>query len=198
MLSLDPLIGAISAGNVVVIKPSEQAPVCSSFLANIIPQYLDSNAIKVIQGGPNVCEQLLQQKWDKIFFTGIIFHTNPLFRNFSLQIKFAVKLVLKFSGSSRVGSLVMSAAAKHLTPVTLELGGKCPAILDSFPNPSEFKVVVVHISYHASHIHSISRSNSLCFSLHIYGHQVGSQKNCGRKVGTLQWTSLHRNRLFAC
>ncbi|XP_027918214.1 aldehyde dehydrogenase family 3 member F1 [Vigna unguiculata] len=117
MLSLDPLIGAISAGNVVVIKPSEQAPACSEFLANTIPQYLDSNAIKVIEGGSTVCEQLLQQKWDKIFFTG----------------------------SPSVGSMVMSAAAKNLTPVTLELGGKCPAILDSLPNPSEFKLAVKRI-----------------------------------------------------
>ncbi|XP_022638457.1 aldehyde dehydrogenase family 3 member F1, partial [Vigna radiata var. radiata] len=117
MLSLDPLIGAISAGNVVLIKPSDQAPACSSFLANTIPRYLDSNAIKVIEGGSNVCEQLLQQKWDKIFFTG----------------------------SPSVGSMVMSAAAKNLTPVTLELGGKCPAILDSLPNPSEFKLAVKRI-----------------------------------------------------
>jgi len=83
---LDPLIGAISAGNVVVIKPSEQAPACSSFLANTIPHYLDSNAIKVIEGGANVCEQLLQQKWDKIFFTGIIFHTNSVLRNFLSKV----------------------------------------------------------------------------------------------------------------
>lgn len=79
VLALDPIIGAISAGNVVVIKPSEQAPACSSFLANTIPQYLDSNAIKVIEGGGNVCEQLLLQKWDKIFFTGIsIFINNQI------------------------------------------------------------------------------------------------------------------------
>ncbi|KAL2333759.1 hypothetical protein Fmac_014972 [Flemingia macrophylla] len=117
MLALDPLIGAISAGNVVVIKPSEQAPACSSFLANTIPLYLDSNAIKVIEGGAHVCEQLLLQKWDKIFFTG----------------------------SPRVASIVMSAAAKNLTPVTLELGGKCPAILDSLPKPSDFKLAVKRI-----------------------------------------------------
>ncbi|XP_027346907.1 aldehyde dehydrogenase family 3 member F1 [Abrus precatorius] len=117
MLALDPLIGAISAGNAVVIKPSEQAPACSSFLANTIPQYLDFHAIKVIEGGADVCEQLLQAKWDKIFFTG----------------------------SPRVASLVMSAAAKNLTPVTLELGGKCPAILDSLPNPSDFKFAAKRI-----------------------------------------------------
>ncbi|XVF47397.1 hypothetical protein PTKIN_Ptkin03bG0105800 [Pterospermum kingtungense] len=102
-LSLEPLIGAIAAGNAVVLKPSELAPACSSLLVNSLPNYLDNEAIKVIEGGPAVGEQLLQQKWDKIFFTG----------------------------SPRVGRIVMSAAAKHLTPVTLELGGKCPAVLDS-------------------------------------------------------------------
>ncbi|KAE9614604.1 putative aldehyde dehydrogenase (NAD(+)) [Lupinus albus] len=117
MLALDPLIGAISAGNVVVIKPSDQAPKCSNFLANIIPHYLDSNAVKVIEGGTNVCQQLLLHKWDKIFFTG----------------------------SPRVASIVMTAAAKNLTPVTLELGGKCPAILDHFSNPSDFKLAVKRI-----------------------------------------------------
>lgn len=117
-LVLDPLIGAISAGNTVVLKPSELAPACSSFLTSTIPLYLDSKAIKVIDGGTEVCEQLLQQKWDKIFFTG----------------------------SSRVGRIVMSAAAQHLTPVTLELGGKCPTILDSLSNSSDLKVAVQRIA----------------------------------------------------
>ncbi|KVH92318.1 Aldehyde dehydrogenase, C-terminal [Cynara cardunculus var. scolymus] len=110
-LTLDPLIGAISAGNTVVLKPSELAPKCASFLANKLPVYLDPKAIKVIEGGREVANQLLEYKWDKIFFTG----------------------------STKVGKIVMSAAAKHLTPVTLELGGKCPAILDSLPN-SDMKI----------------------------------------------------------
>ncbi|GAV59774.1 Aldedh domain-containing protein [Cephalotus follicularis] len=102
-LCLEPLIGAIAAGNTMVVKPSELAPACSSLLANAIPDYLDNKAVKVVQGGSVVGQRLLQQKWDKIFFTG----------------------------SSQVGRLVMSEAAKHLTPVTLELGGKCPAVVDS-------------------------------------------------------------------
>lgn len=67
------MIGAISAGNSVVLKPSEQAPACSSLLAHTIPLYLDSEAIKVIEGGKEISQLLLQQKWDKIFYTGIIF-----------------------------------------------------------------------------------------------------------------------------
>lgn len=106
-VALEPLIGAIAAGNVAVVKPSELAPATSSFLAKTLPQYLDNSAIKVIEGGPETSQQLLQHKWDKIFFTG----------------------------STRIGQIVMMEAAKHLTPVTLELGGKCPLILD-FPSIS--------------------------------------------------------------
>ncbi|KAK2990458.1 hypothetical protein RJ640_011206 [Escallonia rubra] len=117
-LSLDPLIGALSAGNTVVLKPSEHTPECSSFLAKTIPLYLDRKAVKVVEGGTDVAEHLLQQKWDKIFFTG----------------------------SPRVGRIVMSAAAEHLTPVTLELGGKCPTILDSLSDSSDLKVAVKRIA----------------------------------------------------
>ncbi|KAG4972398.1 hypothetical protein JHK84_038478 [Glycine max] len=116
-LSLEPLIGAIAAGNSVVLKPSELSPTCSSLLATFLPTYLDNNAIKVIQGGPEVGELLLQQRWDKIFFTG----------------------------SARVGRIVMSAAAVHLTPVTLELGGKCPAIIDSLSSSWDKEVAVKRI-----------------------------------------------------
>lgn len=69
-LSLEPLIGAVAAGNTAVLKPSEMSPTCSSLLATVLPTYLDNNAIKVIEGGPEVGELLLQQRWDKIFFTG--------------------------------------------------------------------------------------------------------------------------------
>ncbi|KAK1358082.1 Aldedh domain-containing protein [Heracleum sosnowskyi] len=69
-LSLDPLIGAVSVGNFVVLKPSELVAECSAFLAKTITLHLDSKAIKVIEGGVEVAEKLLQQKWDKIFFTG--------------------------------------------------------------------------------------------------------------------------------
>ncbi|KAJ0971061.1 hypothetical protein J5N97_019020 [Dioscorea zingiberensis] len=113
-LSLEPIIGAISAGNAVVLKPSEIAPASSEFLAKNIPLYLDNKAVKVIQGGKRVGEQLLELKWDKIFFTG----------------------------SNRVARTIMSAAAKHLTPVALELGGKCPAIIDSLSGSRDRKVAI--------------------------------------------------------
>lgn len=69
---MEPVIGAIAAGNTVVLKPSELAPSCSSLLARAIPAYLDRKAVRVIEGGPDVGELLLQQKWDKIFFTGTL------------------------------------------------------------------------------------------------------------------------------
>ncbi|KAH9536191.1 hypothetical protein CY35_17G094900 [Sphagnum magellanicum] len=102
LLAVDPLIGAISAGCAAVLKPSEVSPTVSSILAKLIPKYLDTDAIRVIEGGVPITTALLAQKWDKIFYTG-----NPI-----------------------VGRIVMAAAAKHLTPVTLELGGKCPLYID--------------------------------------------------------------------
>lgn len=116
-LSLEPLIGALAAGNTVVLKPSELAPACSSLLANTMTTYLDGNAVKVIEGGPSVGEQLLRERWDKIFFTG----------------------------NARVGRIVMTAAAMHLTPVVLELGGKCPAVLDSLSCSWDREVAIKRI-----------------------------------------------------
>ncbi|KAJ1421999.1 Aldehyde/histidinol dehydrogenase [Sesbania bispinosa] len=116
-ISLEPLIGAVAAGNAVVLKPSELSPASSSLLASTLPTYLDNEAIKIIEGGPEESEQLLQQRWDKIFFTG----------------------------SARVGRIVMSAAVKHLTPVTLELGGKCPAVVDSLSSSWDIEVAVKRI-----------------------------------------------------
>jgi aldehyde dehydrogenase (NAD+) len=100
-LSISPLVGALSAGNSVLLKPSELAPASSALLARLIPQYLDPRVVQVVEGGVQVSTELLAMKWDHIFFTG----------------------------STRVGRIVMQAAAQHLTPVTLELGGKSPAIV---------------------------------------------------------------------
>lgn len=69
-LALEPLSGAIAAGNAVVLKPSELAPSTAAFLAANIPRYLDSRAVKVVLGGPNVGEELMEHRWDKVLFTG--------------------------------------------------------------------------------------------------------------------------------
>ncbi|EOY16341.1 Aldehyde dehydrogenase 3H1 isoform 1 [Theobroma cacao] len=103
LLSLDPVVGAIAAGNAVVLKPSEIAPATASLLAKLVANYLDSSCIKVVEGAVSETSALLEKKWDKIFYTG----------------------------NGRVARIVMAAAAKHLTPVVLELGGKSPVIVDS-------------------------------------------------------------------
>jgi aldehyde dehydrogenase (NAD+) len=106
MLTLSPLIGAISAGNAAVIKPSEVAAATTHVIARLIPEYLDQNAFSVVLGGVPETAALLEQQWDHIFFTG----------------------------NATVAKVVMAAAAKHLTPVVLELGGKSPAIVHSSAN----------------------------------------------------------------
>jgi len=100
-LLLSPLVGAIAAGNCVVVKPSEFAPHTSAVVAKLIADTFSPEYIAVVEGERDAAEALLREKFDVIFFTG----------------------------STAVGRAVMTAAAKHLTPVTLELGGKCPAIV---------------------------------------------------------------------
>nr|WP_233613654.1 aldehyde dehydrogenase family protein [Leucobacter edaphi] len=102
MLALSPVVGALAAGNAVVIKPSELAPATSALIARLVPDALDSRAVSVVQGGVPETTELLAQRFDHIFYTG----------------------------NGRVGRIVSRAAAEHLTPVTLELGGKSPAYVD--------------------------------------------------------------------
>lgn len=100
-LVLTPLIAAIAAGNCAVLKPSELAPAASRLLARLVPEYLDTSAVAVVEGDASVTQELLDQGMDHVFFTG----------------------------GTEIGKKVMAAAAPHLTPVTLELGGKSPAIV---------------------------------------------------------------------
>ncbi|XP_066921724.1 aldehyde dehydrogenase family 3 member B1-like [Clytia hemisphaerica] len=102
-LVIAPLIGAIAAGNCSVIKPSEVSEATAGLLMELIPKYLDNDCFRVVCGGVPETTALLAVRFDNIFYTG-----NPF-----------------------VGKIIMAAAAKHLTPVTLELGGKCPVIVDS-------------------------------------------------------------------
>ncbi len=101
-LTISPLIGAMAAGNTTVLKPSEHAPATSEIVARLIRDTFDENYIAVIEGGVETNKALLAEPWDYLFFTG----------------------------SPGVGKIVMKAAAEHLTPVTLELGGKSPAFID--------------------------------------------------------------------
>jgi len=102
-LAFDPLIAAIAAGNAAVIKPSEVSAHTSNVIARLVPEYLDQDAVAVVEGAVAETTALLDQRFDHIFYTG----------------------------NGRIGRVVMEAAAKHLTPVTLELGGKSPTIIDA-------------------------------------------------------------------
>ena len=102
-LMLTPLVSAIAAGNCALLKPSELAPHTASLLTNLIQKTFDPAFVTVVEGGVETSQALLAEPFDHIFFTG----------------------------STQVGKIVMAAAAKQLTPVTLELGGKSPCIVDS-------------------------------------------------------------------
>lgn len=102
-LALAPLLGAIAAGNCALLKPSELSKASEKLLTKLIPQYLDTNCYKVVCGGIDTTTSILKQSWDKIFFTG----------------------------SANVGRVVLQAAVKNMTPVSLELGGKSPTVIDS-------------------------------------------------------------------
>lgn len=69
-MSLEPIIGAVAAGNTIVVKPSELSPTSAALLAELIPSYLDQKAVKIVQGDAEVGKRLLDLKWDKILFTG--------------------------------------------------------------------------------------------------------------------------------
>ncbi|ARJ05558.1 aldehyde dehydrogenase [Cnuibacter physcomitrellae] len=101
-LVLAPLVGALAAGDAVVLKPSELAPATSAAIARLVPAYLDDRAVAVVEGGVEETTTLLAERFDHILYTG----------------------------NGTVGRIVMEAAAKHLTPVTLELGGKSPVYVD--------------------------------------------------------------------
>jgi aldehyde dehydrogenase (NAD+) len=101
-LVLGPLTGALAAGNCAVVKPSEIAPATSDLLARLLPLYVSPDCVRVVEGGVPETTELLAQRFDYIFYTG----------------------------NCAVGRIVMEAAAKNLTPVTLELGGKSPCIVD--------------------------------------------------------------------
>lgn len=102
LLVIDPLIGAISAGNAAIVKPSEYTPHVSGVLAEMLGEYFHPEYIRVMEGGQEVTSALIHAPLDFIFFTGSI----------------------------QVGKIVMTAAAEHLVPVVLELGGKSPCIVD--------------------------------------------------------------------
>jgi aldehyde dehydrogenase (NAD+) len=133
---LTPLAAALAAGNTVVCKPSEVAPATSAAMARFIPEYLDPEAVVVVEGGVPETTALLEQRWDHILYTG----------------------------NGTVGRIVAEAAAKHLTPVTLELGGKSPAIVDKDAN---LKLAAGRIAFA-----KWTNAGQTCVSVdHVYVHR---------------------------
>jgi len=175
-LALGPLVGAVAAGNTVLLKPSENAPHTSQVVAKIIKAVFDPGFVTVVQGGPDVASELLQQRWDYIFFTGGV----------------------------EIGKIVAKAAAEHLTPTTLELGGKNPCIVDETANiaVSARRIVwgkffncgqtciapdyiLVHHSIHSQFVSALTKEIERAF-----GKQVDQSNDYGRIIN-----SNHFNRL---
>jgi len=98
-----PLVGAVAAGNAAIVKPSEITSHVSATIARLVPQYLDADCVAVVEGGVAATTALLEPRFDHVLYTG----------------------------NERVARIVMTAAARHLTPVTLELGGKSPCLVDA-------------------------------------------------------------------
>ena len=175
-LALAPMIGAIAAGNCVLVKPSEVTPHTSAVLAALIPQYLDPDCVAVVEGGAHETQALLAERWDHILYTG----------------------------NGRVGRVVLEAAAKHLTPVTLELGGKSPAIVDETAN---LEVAARRVAWGkflnagqtciAPDYVLVSRSVADTFVEHLreavstfYGDDPKSSRDYGRIVDDRHWERL--------
>ncbi|KAF8496458.1 aldehyde dehydrogenase [Russula emetica] len=117
LLSFQPMLGAIAAGCPAVLKPSEISPATSSLFADLFPKYLDHSAYRVINGAVPEVTYLLKLKWDHITYTG----------------------------NGVIARIVAKAAAEHLTPVTLELGGKSPVVID--PNTTNLKIAAKRVLY---------------------------------------------------
>ncbi|WP_369137986.1 aldehyde dehydrogenase family protein [Modestobacter versicolor] len=121
-LTLAPLVPILAAGNTALVKPNEMTPATSALIARILRSTFDDSEVAVFEGGIDVANELLDLPVDHIFFTG----------------------------SPAVGRIVMAAAAKHLVPVTLELGGKCPAIVDSTTDVARAASQVARGKHHNS------------------------------------------------
>ncbi|MBA6265710.1 aldehyde dehydrogenase family protein [Colwellia sp. Bg11-12] len=115
-LVLAPLIAVIAAGNCAVLKPSELAPAMAALISKLVPQYLDNKAVSVVEGGVTETTELLTLSFDHIMYTG----------------------------NGQVARIVMAAAAKNLTPVTLELGGKSPVYVDE---SADLKITAQRIAW---------------------------------------------------
>ncbi|MFW5801560.1 MAG: aldehyde dehydrogenase family protein, partial [Spirochaeta sp.] len=173
-----PMVAAIAAGNTVVLKPSEHAPHTARVSQRVIEDNFAPEYAAVVQGEADVSRQLIQQGFDYLFFTG----------------------------SPAVGRMVMSAAAEHLTPVTLELGGKSPVVVDrsadigvaarkiawgKFNNAGQTCVAPDYILVHESAAEELTAKLRETI-IDFYGRNPAGSKDYGRIVNDRQFERLHR------
>lgn len=178
VLALQPLVGALAAGNTMVLKPSEITPACSKALYNAINNNFDANYIAVMEGEVEVTTALLECKFDHIFFTG----------------------------SARVGRIILTAAAKHLTPVTLELGGKSPVIVDKncdialavrriaagkFLNAGQTCIAPDHVYVHTDIQVEFTEKMKACI-LAAYGNEPVKSKDIGRIINDTHFNRIRK------
>ncbi len=175
-LLLAPLVPALAAGNTVVLKPSEVAPATAAIMADLIPQYLDGSIVAVVTGGVDETTELLKERFDHILYTG----------------------------NGTVGRIVMAAAAQHLTPVTLELGGKSPVIVAAdadievaarriawakFINAGQTCVAPDYVLVDAAVEDKLV--GALLRAVHdFYGDEPKSSADYGRIINTKHWDRL--------
>ncbi|MCY9672489.1 aldehyde dehydrogenase [Bacillus pumilus] len=175
-LALSPLVGAISAGNAVILKPSELTPAVSQVISTIMKHVFQEDHAAVVEGGVDVSTELLKLPFDYIFFTG----------------------------SVAVGKVVMEAAAKHLTPVTLELGGKSPCIVmpdadiklaakritfGKFTNAGQTCIAPDYLLVHESIKEDLLREMTACIR-DFYGEQPETHPHFGKNVSKRHFDRL--------
>ncbi|MBD3859025.1 aldehyde dehydrogenase [Bacillus sp. 28A-2] len=175
-LALSPLVGAISAGNAVTLKPSELTPQVSQVIGSIVERVFQKEHAAVVEGGIDVSTELLKLPFDYIFFTG----------------------------SVAVGKVVMEAAAKHLTPVTLELGGKSPCIVmpdadiklaakritfGKFTNAGQTCIAPDYLLVHESIKEDLLREMTVCIR-DFYGEQPEMHPHFGKNVSQRHFDRL--------
>lgn len=186
-LSLSPVVYAVAAGNAVVLKPSEVAPATAELLANVVREAFPEGWVRTVQGDADTAKSLLEHPWNHIFFTG---------------------------GPS-IGKTVMAAASKHLTSVTLELGGKSPVFLDpSFPVERAAKLLAWAKSMNAGQIciapdYVLVPREQMGDLVHafahalkkLYGDRLADNPDYTRIINERHWARLqawHEDAVGAC
>jgi len=177
-LPLNSVIAALSAGNTVVLKPSEHAPACAALLGELLPRYVDPAGVRLVQGGVAETTALLAQRFDSIMYTG----------------------------SPAVGKVVMAAAAKHLTPVLLELGGKNPVIVDATAslaaaaqaivrarctNAGQICIAAEYVLVEASVEEALVRELKAAVT-RLFGEQPKASASFGRIVNRAHWARIDK------